>query len=215
VPEARPVALTAAGPPWRAAGSPPGFPVWAGLEYGGAAAALLGAAKEHGRPGVLRWLAPALGVAVTAALRQAEMEVIAPELRPSGPVVLVPMPSASAARRRRGFGAAEVVLGSAGLGPIARALRFIRDVDDQAGLSAEDRAGNLRQAMTASRAVAGRRVLLVDDVVTTGSTMLEAARAVRAAGGHVIGAACIAHSVKRWVTPRQSMGDTDGATGVA
>jgi predicted amidophosphoribosyltransferase len=189
--------------------------VWAGLEYGGAAAALLGAAKEHGRPGVLRWLAPALGVAVTAALGQAEMEVIAPELRPSGPVELVPMPSASATRRRRGFGAAEVVLGSAGLGPIARALRFIRDVDDQAGLSAEDRAGNLRQAMTASRAVAGLRVLLVDDVVTTGATMLEAARAVRAAGGDVIGGACIAHSVKRWVTPRQSMGDTDGATGVA
>jgi orotate phosphoribosyltransferase len=41
--------------------------------------------------------------------------------------------------------------------------------------------------MTAGPGVKGRRVILVDDVVTTGATLLEAARAVTSAGGEVVG----------------------------
>jgi predicted amidophosphoribosyltransferase len=51
--------------------------------------------------------------------------------------------------------------------------------------------------MAARRPLAGRRVLLVDDVVTTGATLAEAARAVRAAGGSVVGAATLASTPLR------------------
>jgi predicted amidophosphoribosyltransferase len=49
------------------------------------------------------------------------------------------------------------------------------------------------------RRVAATRVLLVDDVVTTGATLREAARVLRASGAHVIGAVTVA------ATPRRSL----------
>jgi len=68
----------------------------------------------------------------------------------------------------------------------------VRKVRDQAALPAAERASNLEGSMAASRSVMGRDVLLVDDVVTTGSTLREAARALRTAGATVLGAATIA-----------------------
>ena len=70
---------------------------------------------------------------------------------------------------------------------VKSALRFIRAVEDQAGLSVEQRGANLSGSMTATSAVSGQRVILLDDVVTTGSTLAESARAVRQAGGEVAG----------------------------
>ncbi|MES9535697.1 phosphoribosyltransferase family protein, partial [Actinomadura sp. NPDC000600] len=65
-------------------------------------------------------------------------------------------------------------------------------VADQAGLSAKERAANLKGAVEVRADVAGRRLVLVDDVVTTGASLAEAARALRAAGGEVTAAAAIA-----------------------
>jgi len=63
------------------------------------------------------------------------------------------------------------------------ALRRIRDTPAQVGLDREDRAANVASAFVAQeRRVAGRAVLLVDDVMTTGATAAECARALKRAG---------------------------------
>ena len=164
----------------------------AALDYGGVVSSLLSAAKEHGRPGLLRALAPPFRAALDAVLGQT-----------AEPVLVVAVPSSAAARRARGYRPVDTLVRLAGRRPAgAGALRQTRDVDDQAGLSVAARRRNLSGALRGGPAVRGRRVLLVDDVVTTGSTLREAARAVSAAGGQVVGAACLAYTVKRKTTPR-------------
>jgi predicted amidophosphoribosyltransferase len=52
-------------------------------------------------------------------------------------------------------------------------------------------------------ALRGRRVLLVDDIVTTGSTLIEAERAVIAAGGESVGFLTIAETVRKFDARKQ------------
>lgn len=75
--------------------------------------------------------------------------------------------------------------------PLARALYLplrpdwlqrVRATAPQTGLDARARRRNLRGAFVADVAMSGQRVLLIDDVITTGSSMLEASRACRRAG---------------------------------
>jgi predicted amidophosphoribosyltransferase len=119
----------------------------------------------------------------------------------------VPVPSTRAAVRRRGHdptlritAAAVAALRARGV-PVRRvpALAHARRVADQAGLPMAGRAANLAGALHVARpgAVAGRRVVLVDDVITTGSTLAEAARALCAAGAEVPAAAVIAATPRR------------------
>ncbi len=80
---------------------------------------------------------------------------------------------------------------------MAPALRHVRRVEDQSGLGTVERRGNLAGALSViplwHSVIGGRRILLVDDVVTTGATFAEAARALRAAGsGSVVGASMAA-----------------------
>ena len=79
---------------------------------------------------------------------------------------------------------------------VRRLLVQRRGVQDQAGLGAAARSANLDGALRTRR---GRRtlpsgsiVVLVDDVVTTGSTLTEASRALEAAGVVLLGAATVA-----------------------
>ncbi len=79
---------------------------------------------------------------------------------------------------------------------LARVLRHTRPVADQARLGRAERTANLRGALAtreASRAlVVGATCLVVDDVVTTGATLAEAARALRRAGARHVAAATVA-----------------------
>jgi predicted amidophosphoribosyltransferase len=110
-------------------------------------------------------------------------------------VALVPVPSAAAAARARGGDHVRRLARVAGRGcglPASPALRLVRSVTDSAGLGAVARADNLRHAMAARPSADPRRALVVDDIVTTGATLREAVRALRAAGWEVSGAAVIA-----------------------
>ncbi len=162
-----------------------GLPVWSGLDYEGVARSVLLAFKNEGRTEH----APPLAVALRAAL-DAALPVLG-----TAPVSLVPMPATVRSSRDRGYDPVRVVLRRASL-PSVRLLRLQRRAADQRSLGREDRLRNV-EGTVAARGADGRRVLLVDDVVTTGATLTEAARAVRVAGGIVLGAITVASTSRR------------------
>jgi predicted amidophosphoribosyltransferase len=80
-------------------------------------------------------------------------------------------------------------------------LTIVGSVDDQVGLDALQRVSNLRGAYAATRVgarlVRDRPCIVVDDVVTTGATAAEAARALRAVGALVLATAVVAATERR------------------
>jgi predicted amidophosphoribosyltransferase len=189
-----------------------GMRVWAAHRYEGAVARLIGAFKDGARLDAGRPLASALRAAIAAAVgdaasaptdsrasaeawpaREAQLARGTP---PAPALELCVIPSTRNARRVRGYEPVPRLLAAAGLRP-ARVLGAARQRGDQAALGADARRRNAAGALAATRRLAGRRFLIVDDVLTTGSTVAEAARALRAAGGEVFGAAVIAETPRR------------------
>jgi predicted amidophosphoribosyltransferase len=181
---------------------------WAIAAYDGPVRDLIVEHKERARLTLAAPLGTGLARAVSAVI-------------PVGrPVVLVPLPSQRATVRQRGHDpmlriarrAARALRAQGTPATVARLLHHTRRVADQAGLGQEARGANLKGALTV---VTSRRpparVVVVDDVVTTGATLTEAVRALRATGVVVEGTAVIAATRRRgWSGP------TDGArTGVA
>uniref|UniRef100_UPI0028D85C44 ComF family protein n=1 Tax=uncultured Microbacterium sp. TaxID=191216 RepID=UPI0028D85C44 len=104
-------------------------------------------------------------------------------------------PSSRAAFRRRGYRPVEVLVRRAGRRP-ERLLRLRRAPADQRGLGDHARRENVRDVF-AARTVLGGPVVVVDDVVTTGATLAEAVRALRAAGATDVRAVALAHTPRR------------------
>jgi ComF family protein len=114
--------------------------------------------------------------------------------------VVVPVPLYWLRRLTRGYNQSAAVAGGLArvLGLPCRPwwLRRVRNTPKQVGQSFAARQKNVRGAFRARRAapVAGRSVLLVDDVMTTGATLGEAARALRAAGAARVAVAALARA---------------------
>ncbi|MCU1411473.1 MAG: ComF family protein [Rhodoglobus sp.] len=159
--------------------TPGGLPVVTALRYEGIVRRVILAFKEQQRTDAAAHLAPALAAALLATADQ------------PGPVELAPVPTSRAAYRRRGYDPVRLVLRKAGHRP-AGVLRVARRTTAQKSLSAAERAENLRGALVARGSLEGRRFTLVDDILTTGATLDEAARAISEAGGTVVGGATIA-----------------------
>jgi predicted amidophosphoribosyltransferase len=182
--------------------APPGLaaPV-AAAAYDGPVRAMVVAHKEHGRYQLAVALGEALAVAVAGGLATAGTRA----------AWLCPVPSTPARVRARGhdpLGRITAVcarrLRRRGYDVrVATALRVNRRLADQSGLDAVQRAANLAGALAVRRGwaqrLAGQPVLAVDDVLTTGATLAEACRALRAAGVRVTGCAVVAATPRRFM----------------
>lgn len=117
------------------------------------------------------------------------------------PVLVLPVPLHISKRRKRGFNQSELIAKEAlkhlplsRFEPHAGNLRRLRATDSQTGLTRHQRRENVRGAFRVDRPqqLNGRSVLLVDDVYTTGTTLNECARVIRAAGASQIVVATVA-----------------------
>lgn len=149
---------------------------------------------KYPRPGLLG-LDPGPRAVACALVREAA------ERAPLGAELVVPVPLHPARLRQRGFNPAALLARSlarahdVSVAPCA--LERVRDTPSQTGLGRRARARNVAGAFRVRReARIPARVWLVDDVVTTGATLREAARALRHAGARRIVAICAARTLR-------------------
>jgi ComF family protein len=158
--------------------------------YDAASRALVLTLKHAGRTDALaaygRWMARAGGELLT------------------GADALIPVPLHAGRLRKRRFNQSLLLARSlakaSGVPVAAHALARVRDTSTQGGLSAKGRARNVAGAfqVRARRRgeVEGKRLILVDDVHTTGATLSACARALNRAGAADVSAITLARVVK-------------------
>lgn len=127
--------------------------------------------------------------------------IVSRNLVSEDPILVVPVPLHKSKRRQRGFNQSESLAQSA-LKHLERSrfelhtgnLRRVRPTVSQTGLTRHQRRENVRGAfmVTVPERVCARTVLIVDDVYTTGTTLNECARVLRAAGAKQVFVATVA-----------------------
>ncbi|MFI2753030.1 ComF family protein [Cellulomonas sp. P22] len=175
------------------------LPVWSLAPCTGEVRELVVAWKDRGRTDLTRPLAAALARGASHLA-----PALVAGLGRCAPLLVVTAPSSPGARRRRGddlvgrLGIAVARALAADLPEVAvcRGLRRGGGARDQVGLGVRARAHNLAGQVRVRRAagarLAGRPVLLVDDVLTTGATFAAAERALVGAGAVVVGGLVLA-----------------------
>ena len=128
-------------------------------------------------------------------LKAAEKNFPAAFLQPK--IIAVPVPLHKNREHARGFNQAEVIfadwLGSRGI-KIERLLSRQKETAPQFNLTAEERRKNLRDAFAVAdgASVMGKDILLVDDIITTGTTLKNCAATLLAAGAKNVAAVVLA-----------------------
>jgi ComF family protein len=111
--------------------------------------------------------------------------------------ILIPVPLGKQRERIRGYNQslllANALSRAAGIPVAVGSLRRVRETQSQVGLSYDARRTNMADAFLASR-VEGKRALLVDDVCTTGATLLSCAAALVEGGACRVGAVTLARA---------------------
>ena len=140
-------------------------------------------------------LDPAAEAVATALIREAGRRAAGP-----APDLIVPVPLHLLRLRQRGFNPAGLLAAALGrdleLPVDFAALTRIRNTPSQTQLARSQRAQNLSGAFRARKRSLPGRIWLVDDVVTTGSTLREAARALGRAEAHRIVGVCAARTLE-------------------
>jgi ComF family protein len=160
--------------------------VWAPLAYEGPARALVAALKFRGALPVARLMAAQIVSTVPRELLRG--------------AVVVPVPLHPARRRARGFDQAALIaaaLGVRGGLPVAPCLQRRGRPTRQLGTGRIGRRAAAERQRLQARAAVPRRVLLLDDVCTTGATFDACARALRAAGAQHVAALAYTRTLPR------------------
>jgi ComF family protein len=161
-------------------------------EYAGERGLPVWSVGIHG--GVLREAVHALKYEDARALAEPMATMMADRLRRSGVrgYVLSAVPLHPRRERERGYNQSRLlsrhVASCLGLGSADDLLTRLRDTPSQVGLAAAERHANMAGAFQAAVGWQGKRVILVDDVCTSGATLLACAEAIQSAGGQAVAA---------------------------
>lgn len=169
-----------------------GTPVWACGPYRCPLRGTLIDFKEQGKFSLM----PILGYHLASSIAAAAGDAAA--------ITVVPIPSRTVATVKRGYDVvyelaafAAGALRCCGLSiRVDSAVGFTRAVSDQGSLTGRQRRRNMHGVMRASRRCAG--AIVVDDIVTTGSTVGEAVRALEQCGSAPLAVAAVATTAEQW-----------------
>lgn len=167
----------------------PGVPVFSLGRYAGSRRQAIVALKENGRTDLIAPLAHVLATGIHHLLTWGMVEL---------PLTIVPAPTRrQAARRRGGDPVTRLATAAVAAHPditVMTALRMKALVRDSVGLSTAARERNIagRVVMTAKNIPLETDVLVVDDIITTGSTARESVRVLQTAGARVTGVLALA-----------------------
>jgi ComF family protein len=158
------------------------------------------AGKHAAAFAIYQWFADVIDTDLFAYETRNEFVGVA-ALRAAEALTLIPVPASSARLEARGFNQSEFIAHALakrfkrfGLQVDSASLVRIRDTETQHQRNWAERRANIRGAFAATQSLSGQRVLLIDDVLTTGATMGELSRVALAAGALTVDALVIARA---------------------